>query len=109
MNKNLYNTEKLKNIRNTTITAQILYLTNKFNIQGKEKRKIIDFRVVWKEEVEWEAEKWNGISSECVLGMQVGELDAGKLQSDIPELLPAAKADFGLKYQSCPVFILMKE
>ena len=49
------------------------------------------------------------MSSECALGMQVGESDAGKLQPDVLELLPAAKADFGLKYQSCPVFMLMKE
>ena len=81
-----------------TITAQILYLTNKFNIQGKEKRKIIDSGVVWKEKVEWEAEKWNGISSECILGMQVGESDTGKLQPDVPESLPTIKADFDLKY-----------
>ena len=49
------------------------------------------------------------MSSECVLGIQVGESDAGKLQPDILESLPTTKADFGLKYQSCPVFMLMKE
>ena len=49
------------------------------------------------------------MSSEYVLGMQVRESDSGKLQPNVPESLPSTKANFGLKYQICPVFMLMKE